>query len=225
MGSVLILLATLTMLNLTAFAAESNLDYYAPRDVVQNNFYANVINYHLQPGRDDMQTGHYDRSMHNFEFILNYYTNHPEALIGLSELCARWKSPVCDSVAERRFQRAIERNPRAALSYVVQGLHLHRKNKLEEAVKSYKQAIELSPDSVNAHYNLGLAYTDSKQYELANLHAQKSYALGVRLTGLRTRLEKVGKWNPNVTLPANEVKSAAPESSPPTLPENEKKAE
>ena len=86
-------------------------------------------------------------------------------------------------------------------------MHLRRNEHLNEAVAAYRRALELAPESVTAHYNLGLAYIDLKQYDLANQHAQKSYQLGVSLPGLRTRLEKLGKWNANVSMPASDAKA------------------
>lgn len=219
LGVVLLLTAILLLISLTAYAQPTGNDYYAPR-TGQNDIqlFKNVESYHLGPGRQKTVDGQYASALQEYEFILRYYTNHPQALTGLSELCQKWKSPVCDGVAEGWFQRAIERNPDASLSHVVQALHYHRKNRLDEAVKSYRRAIELAPNSVNAHYNLGLAYADLKQYDLANQHAQKSYSLGANLPGLRARLEKAGKWNPNVTLPQREAKPAV-EPLPPALPD------
>jgi len=216
---VVILAVIIHMLGLTAFAQQSDQDYYAPRTSQTDiELFKNVQSYHLGPGREEMANGRYGAALAHFEFILRYYPNHPQTLVALSELCQKWNSPVCEGTAVRWFQRAIERNPEAATSYVVHAMHLHRNKKFDDAVKSYKRAIELAPDSVNAHYNLGLAYADLKQYELANLHAQKSYTLGVTQPGLRARLEKAGKWNPNVTLPTTEVKPAI-EPSTRALPE------
>lgn len=191
----------------SVFAQQGNLDYYAPGQT-STQLYRNVM-LHFPSGRDYASRGQWGSALADYEFILNFYPNHPQALIELSELCVKWKAATCDVTAESWYQKAIARNPGAAQSYVVLALHLHRKKKLDEAVKIYKQAIELAPNSINAHYNLGLAYADLQQYELANLHAQKSYSLGVTLLGLRSRLEKVGKWNPNATLPEPEIKSPA----------------
>ena len=210
LGIVLILTAILQLGNVAVLAQQGNLDYYAPR-TGQNEIqlFNNVQGHHLGLGREEMEKGRYAPALEHFEFILRYYPNHPQTLFALSELCQKWKTPACDGIADRWFQRAVERNPEAAPSHLVQAMHLHRKNKLDDAVKSYKRAIELAPNSVNAHYNLGLAYTDLKQYDQANLHAQKSYSLGVTLPGLRARLEKVGKWNPGARLPEPEAKPAA----------------
>ena len=37
-----------------------------------------------------------------------------------------------------------------------QAIASHKEGKIEEAEKSYKKAIELKPDYVEAHYNLGV---------------------------------------------------------------------
>ena len=188
-------------------------DFYASRGAAESRTLNNAMQHHYGPGRDRMAGGNFGGAMSDFEFILNYFPNHPQVLISLSELCEKWKTAICDSKAEQWFQRAIERNPGAPQSYVVQAMYYHRRNRLDEAIKSYKRAVEIAPESINAHYNLGLAYADQKQYDQANLHAQKSYALGVTLPGLRARLQKAGKWNPNVTLPATETKPVAEPTS------------
>ena len=209
-GAAWILVVILQALSPAASAQQENNDYYAPRPTnTEKQLFNNVQGHHLAPGRAAMEKGEFPPALEHFEFILAYYPNHPQALFALSELCLKWKHLTCDLKVEQWLQKAIARNPDAAQSYVVQAMHLHRKNKLDDAVKVYKRAIELAPNSVNAHYNLGLAYADLKQYDLANLHAQKSLALGANLPGLRTRLEKVGKWNPNVSLPEPESQPAA----------------
>ena len=218
LGSV-IRLAAISMLQLAAFCAfaqednRTGQDYYAPRGAAESRTLSNVMQHHFGPGRDRLAGGNFGAAMSDFEFILNYFPNHPQVLVALSELCDKWKTVICDSKAEQWFQKAIERNPGVAQSYVVQAMFYHRRNRLDDAIKSYKRAVEMAPESINAHYNLSLAYSDQKQYDLANLHAQKSYALGATLPGLRARLEKVGKWNPNVTLPATVAK---PVTEPPS---------
>lgn len=202
-------MAILLLGSMATLAQQHGLDYYAPR--TGNNeitLFNNVEGHHLGPGRAEMlKKNRYHAALEHFEFILRYYPNHPQTLSLLSELCMKWKSPTCD--AEGWFQKAIERNPDAAPTYVVYAIHLHRKKRLNEAVTAYRRALDLEPDSVNAHYNLALAYIDLKQYDLANQHAQKSYALGALLPGLRRKLETLGKWNPDVSVPSSKAKPSA----------------
>lgn len=210
-GAALILMGILQLGSLPTLAQyPTNVDYYAPRTTGAEKEHLSVVtSYHLAPGQRDLANGRYHSAVGHAEFILNHFTNHPQALSLLSEACLKWKDPKCDATAEGRFQKAIARNPDAAPTYVVYAIHLHRKEHLKEAVEAYRRALELAPESVNAHYNLGLAYIDLKQYDLANQHAQKSYQLGAFLPGLRTRLEKLGKWNPAASMPTSDAKSGS----------------
>ena len=113
----------------------------------------------------------------------------------MSELCTtKWKSPACD--ADAWFEKAAARNPSASMTWVIYGLHLQRKGQLREATEKFEHALELRPNDINAHYNLGLLYFDLKDYEKANRHAQMSYALGAPLPGLRDKLMRAKAWSP-----------------------------
>src|SRR5215203_4785562 len=62
------------------------------------------------------------------------------------------------------------RNPQEgndAVAYNAKGLELFGSGKYEDAVKSYKQAINLKADYADAHYNLGDAYFQLTQYKKA----------------------------------------------------------
>ena len=102
------------------------------------------------------------------------------------------------------FERAVAINPKAAGTYVVQGIYLNRTKQYETAIERFKTALELDPDNLNAHYNLALTYLDTKQYELANQHAQRAYALGATPPGLRHRLQKAGTGNRRTCRPPRE---------------------
>src|SRR5688572_7006614 len=140
----------LQSVSLSIFAQDDNKtgqDFYASRGSVESRTLNNVMQHHFGPGRERMAMGNFGAAMSDFEFILNYFPNHPQVLIAFSELCEKWKTAICDSKAEQWFQRAIERNPGAAQSYVVQAMYYHRRNRLDEAVKSYKRAVEVAPES------------------------------------------------------------------------------
>lgn len=209
----LMLVAILLLWPLTLLAQEGNQDYYAFRSEGNAvSLFHNVQNHHLEPGRAEAAKGRYGAALEHYEFILRYYPNHPHALASLTDLCQKWKARACD--AEGWIKKGIDRNPKAPQTYLLHGMYLHKEKRLKEAVKAYHRAIELAPDSVNAHYNLGLAYVELKEYDLANRHAVQSYQLGAFLPGLRVRLEKAGKWNPNEGLPITEAKPADPVTPP-----------
>jgi tetratricopeptide (TPR) repeat protein len=180
----------------SAFAQQANRDYYTARQTKEGaELLKNVEKYHIGSGIENMKNGNFAYAMRDFEFILRYFPNHPYALELVSELCdVKWKTPKCESDAW--FRKAVDKNPTVAQTFLVNGLHLQRLNRVPDAIESYKRAIALNPASGNAHYNLALAYLGQKQYELANRHAQLSYALGMPFPGLRDQLTKAGQWKP-----------------------------
>ena len=169
-------------------------DYYAAAASPQTlQTLKNVESFHIEPGRDRMKKRNYPGALQDFEFILNYFPNHPIALALVSDLCdLNWKSPQCDP--EPYFERAFQINPKAAQTWAVYGLHLQRIKSNDKAIDAYKRSLALNPASMNAHYNLGLAYVDLKRFDLANQHAQAAYALGYPLPGLKDKLVRAGQW-------------------------------
>ena len=187
----------------------------APIDVNRANDYYSALGtgqlkvveqYHLGPCEQRLRERDYPRTVGECNFILKIFPNHPQALLLMTQACERWKSPLCrlDDV----FQSAVSINPSAAETYVVQGIHLHRTQQYGKAIASYKYALQLEPGLVNAHYNLALTYLETKQFDLANEHAQRAYALGATLPGLRNMLESTGHWAPTTQGAKESVRAA-----------------
>ena len=157
-----------------------------------------VEKHHLTPALEHVRNGLHCRSLEDLNFILNYFPNHPRALLLKDDACKKCPKPaVCRM--EETFARAVAVNREAAGTYVVQGISLAHSGKHSAAIESYKRALELEPASVNAHYNLGLSYFEMKRYEQANQHAQDAYQQGFALPGLRDKLKRSGHWNPNAS--------------------------
>lgn len=192
-------------------------DYYKARLTKEGRgLLSRVEGYHLEQGVGKMKAGQYAYAYGDFDFILRYFPNHPRGLALMSELCdVKWKNPRCDT--EGRFRNAIEINPRAPQTFIVNGIHLQRLNRVPEATESYKRAIALDPASASAHYNLGLIYLEQKQFELANRHAQLAYSIGMPYPGLRDKLTQAGQWKP---MDADQIKRelAPPDGVPPAAP-------
>ena len=173
-----------------------NRDYYNPGTGTDERAdWQNAHQFHLGPAFDAMKRGNWGPARDNLEFILRVFPNSPLALNGISELCVlKWRSPKCD--ADSWMEKAVAVNPSIATTWIIYGIHLQREKRPAEAVEKFKRGLELRPDDINGHYNLGLAYFDLKDYDNANKQAQMSYALGAPLPGLRDMLKRVGAWKP-----------------------------
>jgi tetratricopeptide (TPR) repeat protein len=191
-------------------------DYYA---AVASGSGRHVVveQYHMGPGQQALHSRKYAKAFSEFTFILNIFPNHPRALNGMLQVCEQWKSPQCRS--EEFLAQALAINPNASGTYVLQGIYLHRTRQYPKAIESYKRALEIDGDSAYTHYNIGLTYLETKEYALANEHAQRAYALGVSLPGLRKGLERVGQWKPLEQPATRDSKSATSSDSKSETPE------
>ena len=66
---------------------------------------------------------------------------------------------------------------------------------LQKARVQYEIALEMTPDSPEVHYNLGLFYYDLGNMGLAVKHGRKAYEIGYPLPGLKDKLIKKGVWD------------------------------
>lgn len=187
--------------NYDYFNVRGNSDYYRYRyheSYARPEQFLRTVEYgHLGLGQQKLHTGNYEGAFHEFDYVLRGFPNHPQGLLGMEEVCRKRKSPRC--MMDEYFAKAVAVNPNAAGTYVAQGIYFARSGRYPAAIDSYKRALELQPDSGNTHYNLGLAYLETEQYELANQHAQTAYRLGFQLRALRDKLQRVGHWKPSAS--------------------------
>ncbi len=208
--AVVFALACICLNSAPAFAQPTNNDYYkgAGTELLRN-----VEKYHLGQAADKLRLRQFESASGDIEFILRFFPNHPQGLILMTQLCEQWKfSAQCNfAMMSDVFENAIAVNPDVAATCVLQGIYLYRSKRLPAAIASLDKAVKLDPNSLNAHYNLGLAYFDTKQFELANLHAQRAYELGAPVSGLRDKLTRAGKWKPINTSMPDATSSSAPD--------------
>jgi tetratricopeptide (TPR) repeat protein len=132
----------------------------------------------------------------DIDYTLRAFPNHHVALdaMGRYFLLHRNESlTVGRYTPECWFERAMRFKPDDGVVRVVYGIFLYRQGKLQPALEMYKQALELAPESAEAHYNIGLLYLDLGQLDLATSHASRAYELGFPLPGLRRKLASVGR--------------------------------
>lgn len=132
----------------------------------------------------------------DLRFVLNYVPNHPRALAGLMRLALRERS---DSPAETDpltvrcwMHRATVFSPSDGRAFLLYGIYLSRNGLYQEALKQMQEAARLMPDNMDVSYNLGLVYFDLKDYQNSRQNAQRAYALGFPLPGLRQKLAAAG---------------------------------
>ncbi len=173
-----------------------------------------VETYHVGPAADKLRIRQYESASGDIAFTLRYFPNHPQGLLQMMQLCEQWKfSAQCNfAMVSDVFANAIAINPNVAAPYVAQGIYLYREKRLQAAIASFEEALTVDANSLNAHYNLGLAYFDTKQFELANVHAQRAYQLGAPVPGLRDKLTRVGQWKPIDTTMPDAASFSTPDS-------------
>lgn len=133
----------------------------------------------------------------DLDYTLRAWPNHPRALASMS------RQGLIEKTVQARgahfpvdcyFLRALEFAPDDGTVHAVYANHLFAHGKLDESLAEFKRAVELEPQNATINYNAGLAYLRVKDYDKALAHAQKAYALGFPLPGLKNKLIEAGKW-------------------------------
>jgi len=196
-------------LALGAVAQDAARDYYtagASTDGAQ--MLRNLDQNHYRRAVGALERRRYEGALADLEFMLKYVPNHPRALAGISQVAIGVQRP---DLAEQRFKAALERYPQHDETYVIYGVFLHKLGRTDAAIAQYRKALELNPISGFAHYNLGLAYVDTKDYARANAHAQQAYRLGITFPGLKRQLQAVRAWEPDAPVTDAAANGAAEE--------------
>lgn len=166
--------------------------------VESNHFDANVRN--LQGGARG-KGPEVTKVASDIDYTLRAFPNHHKALDamarlhireGTNDLSRRYNS--VNYSMECYFERATRFRPRDGNVRLIQGIYFYRLGNYDEAIEHMSAATSLMPKSPEAHYNLGLTYLKTKDYDSARTNAQRAYALGHPLPGLRNKLRRVGEW-------------------------------
>ncbi|HKO66955.1 MAG TPA: tetratricopeptide repeat protein [Burkholderiaceae bacterium] len=173
---------------------DERLDYHAPRDQMRIK---------------QIESNHFDRNVEalvkaktgllggDIDFLLRYVPNHPRALNSMVRLALREKTPQPSGAGlpvECYFVRGLQFRPDDAALSTLYGSYLARVGRPSEALQQFEVAEKRTPDDPILLYNMGLVLVDLGDYERARSHAEKAYAAGVDLPGLREKLVKAGHW-------------------------------
>jgi len=130
-------------------------------------------------------------------YTLNAFPNHPRALLAMSNLARRTntpKPPGAKWTINCYFDRAIRYQPNDPYVRLVFAIHLTRTGQKDAARAQLDMAEKDVTEEGGLHYNLGLGFLEVGDTDRALAHAWRAYELGYDLPGLRSRLQKMGKW-------------------------------
>lgn len=133
----------------------------------------------------------------DLDYTLRAIPNHHRALATMSRLSNNGKVIMVAGAkypVECYFDRAIRFAPDDGSVRAAYGNFLYAQGKIDKAMPFFRQAVDLDPENPTLNYNLGLAYFDKKDYENARTYAQKAYAKGFPLPGLKNKLSAAGQW-------------------------------
>ena len=153
---------------------------------------------HFTPIVESLQGGITGTIGNEIDYTLRAFPNHPRALMAMIRLGQKDrtnKPKGAHYTVECYVERAIEFRPDDVEIRLIRGIYHSMNRQYDAAIADLKSVVEQAPNNSNAHYNLGLAYFETKQYDLALEEARKAKQLGFPLTGLQHMLASVGKWS------------------------------
>ncbi len=133
----------------------------------------------------------------DIDYTLRAFPNHHRALMAMVNLGVKEKTNHARGArytVDCYLLRAEAYRPDDSMVRVIYGLYYLKHGRPGDAVKKLEEARSIAGDDANVHYNLGLAYTDLKEYDKALKSAHVAYSKGFPLPGLRDRLRRAGVW-------------------------------
>lgn len=172
---------------------------YGPYDyLTQKDKLPIVEQYHFTPNVERLVAG---KSTLNIGGDLSYtllaFPNHHRALLAMARLAERQHTPQAIGAAygvECYFERSLRFRPQDTTARMLYANYLFDHQREADGLAQLQTVAAEAGDNAFTHYNMGLIYLERKHYDLALQHAQKAYALGMTQLGLRTQLERLGKW-------------------------------
>ena len=176
---------------------------FGPFDYQQQTKYAKelavVERVHFPPQVENLAHGSSGTLAADLNYTITAFPNHHRALESISRYSIKLNRifiPGMNCSVDGFFERAARFTPKDAAVRLIYGIHLYRWKKYGRAEEEFHKAEALAPDDANIAYNLGLLYVEMKQWDKAMSYAQKAYAKGYSLPGLKNLLVSAGKWQP-----------------------------
>ncbi len=175
---------------------ENGVGPYDYRDPVERNDHIlTVERFHFNSDVQSLRSGQTSAYiMTDLDYVLRAVPNHHLALAALARYAPRRRPQEAHfRRTECYFWRAVTFRPDDPVVRAAYGVYLMQEGRLDDAEEQYKKALEIDDDYAEAHYNLGLLYVRKGNLEQARLHADKAYALGFPLPGLKRKIEQMAQ--------------------------------
>lgn len=156
-----------------------------------------VEQFHFTSDVERLVRGASDTVGGDIAYTLEHYPNHHRALAAMARLSLRDKNRKPQGArytVDCYFDRALRFRPDDARVHAVFGGYLLSLGQTDAALDQLSDAARLEPDNATAQYNLGLLYLKKKDYARARDYAERAYAMGFPLPGLKNKLIAAGQW-------------------------------
>jgi tetratricopeptide (TPR) repeat protein len=186
-------------------------DYRDPKEEYKRNI---VERYHFTPEIENLEKGLNGPLPGDIHYTLIQLVNHHRALQAMANWQLKHPHKANDEFfpADCYFERALAFTPDDPLLYMIWGNYVFRKKEYDRAVRIYREAERLAPQDPEVQYNLGLLYTELKDYEKAKQYAIRAYAQNYPLPGLRNKLKRAGvSLDPATASAASESAQSQPQ--------------
>jgi tetratricopeptide (TPR) repeat protein len=152
---------------------------------------------HFTPAVESLHSGITGSLGAEIDYTLRAFPNHPRALMAMIRLGQRDrtnKPQGAHYTIDCYVDRAIRFRPDDTKARQIRGIYFSNQRRYNEAIADFSAVVQQQPDNANAHYNLGLAYFEAKDYARARDEAKLARDLGFPLEGLKGKLKSAGKW-------------------------------
>jgi tetratricopeptide (TPR) repeat protein len=151
-------------------------------------------------------------------YTLTIFPNHHRALIALSNLAIRLKTPEpieTNYPVDCYFQRAMVFRPDDGLVKLIYANYLIQINRIAEANALIDQVAALQPEVAITQRNIALLYIDAKEPKKALVHAHIALELGLNIDALKGKLQQLNSWQEPVNAEAPVSAASTPGGTPP----------
>ncbi|MFH7044199.1 hypothetical protein ABT392_18055 [Paucibacter sp. JuS9] len=152
----------------------------------------------------------------DLSYTLGIFPNHHRALISLSNLAIRLKTPQPIETkfsVDCYFQRGIAFRPDDLLVRLIYAHHMVQTGRAAEAEAQIDFAAAQKGASPFTLRNIASLYLDAGKPEKALIHAQLAQEAGLNIDALKERMQKLGAWREPAAVPSAPDMAAAPASA------------